>query len=108
MQSFANSNVAKDTADNRLSHMKKVLMFLLTLVYALGINGQTNTYGDDEEEKPALSVAVYGREIVVMGVESFLIFDLAGKDVTSKNGELNNGIYIVYANGVALKVAVKG
>lgn len=82
-------------------------MFLLTAIYSLGLSGQTETT-DDEEEKPSLSVAVYGREIKVMGVESFLIFDLAGKDVTSKNGELNTGIYIVYANGTALKVAVKG
>ena len=34
--------------------------------------------------------------------------DMAGKDVTNKNGDLDDGIYIIYSNGVTVKVIVKG
>ena len=63
---------------------------------------------DNENDKPSFSFTIIGREIKVFGVESFFIFDMAGKDVTSKNGELNDGIYIIYSNGVTVKVIVKG
>ncbi|MBE6326422.1 MAG: hypothetical protein E7077_05065 [Bacteroidales bacterium] len=63
--------------------------------------------GDNEDDKPSFSVDVLGNRIRVLGVESFLIFDMSGKDVTVKNGELENGIYIVYVNGVTVKVIVK-
>lgn len=62
---------------------------------------------DNEDDKPSFSVDVLGNRIRVLGVESFLIFDMSGKDVTVKNGELENGIYIVYVNGVTVKVIVK-
>ncbi len=95
--------------------MKNILLLLFTVVWLFDLNAQAmpaSVDGSDEvstaEEKQSFSVSVYGREIIVYGVESFLIFDMAGKDVTSKNGELNNGIYIVFVNGVALKFVVTG
>ena len=35
---------------------------------------------DNETDKPSFSYSVLGREIKVLGVDSFLIFDMAGKD----------------------------
>ena len=63
---------------------------------------------DNETDKPSFSYSVLGREIKVLGVDSFLIFDMAGKDVTNKNGDLDDGIYIIYSNGATVKVIVKG
>ncbi|MCQ2188604.1 MAG: hypothetical protein MJZ00_01630 [Paludibacteraceae bacterium] len=84
-----------------------IVIYDETLGYCNETDDNTDS-DDNEDEKPSFSVAVNGREIRVLGVESFLIFDMAGKDVTSKNGELNNGIYIICVNGAALKVVVKG
>jgi len=50
---------------------------------------------------------VVNRQVIVIGVDSFRIFNMLGHDVTASNGSLADGVYVVVVDGNVAKVIVK-
>ena len=53
------------------------------------------------------TIAIYAEQGRICGADNMRIYSISGMDVTELNGQLNNGIYIVKANGTTHKIAVK-
>jgi len=64
---------------------------------------------DIENVEPTVSLVTFvvERQIIVIGVDSFRIVDMYGRDVTALNGSLAKGVYVVVVDGNVTKVVVK-
>ena len=55
----------------------------------------------------SIASVIYAEQGRICGADNMRIYTVSGMDVTELNGQLNNGIYIVKANGTIHKIAVK-
>lgn len=62
---------------------------------------------ENVKETTSLVTFVVNRQVIVIGVDSFRIFNMLGHDVTASNGSLADGVYVVVADGNVAKVIVK-
>jgi hypothetical protein len=63
--------------------------------------------GIHDAETNSLVTLVVNRQVIVIGVDSFRIFNMLGHDVTASNGSLADGVYVVVVDGNVAKVIVK-